>query len=148
MQNSYLSKFLVALKLDYSPALSLTLPVSSIKLLQMIQNAAAPLILNQPRWTHITPHLYLPPLAYKGLMLTYCTGTVPLLPQHSPWGLVPSYNLWAVNNQCLSSYYLLTEAWGSFPEPSNGLSLTGRIIFYPQSITRLKKMAKDQPHSC
>ncbi|KAF4082916.1 hypothetical protein AMELA_G00134090 [Ameiurus melas] len=52
---------LVISNLDYCNSLLSGLPASSIKPLQMIQNAAAHLVFNQPKTTH-TP-LHLPPLA-------------------------------------------------------------------------------------
>ncbi len=46
---------LVLSRLDYCNALLAGLPASSIKPLQLIQNAAARLIFNDPKITHITP---------------------------------------------------------------------------------------------
>ncbi|KAF4075661.1 hypothetical protein AMELA_G00221390, partial [Ameiurus melas] len=46
---------LVISKLDYCNSLLSGLPASSIKPLQMIQNAAARLVFNQPKTTHVTP---------------------------------------------------------------------------------------------
>ncbi len=47
---------LVLSRLDYSNALLAGLPASSIKPLQLIQNAAARLIFNELKSTHVTPH--------------------------------------------------------------------------------------------
>ena len=46
---------LVLSRLDYCNALLAGLPASSIKLLQLIQNAAARLIFNEPKRIHVTP---------------------------------------------------------------------------------------------
>ncbi len=46
---------LVLSRLDYCNALLAGLPASSIKPLQLIQNAAARLIFNEPKRTHVTP---------------------------------------------------------------------------------------------
>ncbi|KAF4078356.1 hypothetical protein AMELA_G00198390 [Ameiurus melas] len=46
---------LVISKLGYCNSLISGLPASSIKLLQMIQNAAARLVFNKPKTTHVTP---------------------------------------------------------------------------------------------
>ncbi len=46
---------LVLSRLDYGNALLAGLPASSIKPLQLIQNAAARLIFNEPKRTHVTP---------------------------------------------------------------------------------------------
>ncbi len=46
---------LVLSRLDYCNALLTGLPASSIKPLQLIQNAAARLIFNEPKRTHVTP---------------------------------------------------------------------------------------------
>ncbi len=46
---------LVLSRLDYCNALLASLPVSSIKPLQLIQNAAARLIFNELKRTHVTP---------------------------------------------------------------------------------------------
>ncbi len=49
---------LVLSRLDYCNALLAGLPASSIKPLQLIQNAAARLIFNEPKRTHVTPHQF------------------------------------------------------------------------------------------
>ncbi|XP_053538743.1 uncharacterized protein LOC128633591 [Ictalurus punctatus] len=77
---------LVISKLDYCNALLSGLPASSIRPLQMIQNAAARLIFNQPKRTHVTLLFislrWLPvatQIKFKALTLTYKTlsGTAP-----------------------------------------------------------------------
>ena len=69
---------MVLSRLDYCNALLAGLPACAVKPLQMIQNAAARLIFNQPKRTHVTPlliELHWLPLAarikFKSLMLTY-----------------------------------------------------------------------------
>ncbi len=78
---------LVLSRLDYCNALSAGLPASSIKPLQLIQNAAARLIFNEPKRTHVTPmfiNLHWLPIAarikFKALMFAYRTtsGSAPL----------------------------------------------------------------------
>ncbi len=74
-------------RLDYCNALLAGLPANSIKPLQLIQNAAARLIFNEPRRTHVTPlfiNLHWLPIAarikFKALMFAYrtTTGSAPL----------------------------------------------------------------------
>ncbi len=79
---------LVVSRLDYCNALLAGLPSNTIKPLQMIQNAAARLVFNEPKRTHVTPlfiSLHWLPMAarikFKTLMLAYRTTT----------GLAPSY---------------------------------------------------------
>ncbi len=78
---------LVLSRLDYCNALLAGLPASSIKPLQLIQNAAARLIFNEPKRTHVTPlfiNLHWLPIAarikFKALMFAYRTtsGSAPL----------------------------------------------------------------------
>ncbi len=78
---------LVLSRLDYCNALLAGLPASSIKPLQLIQNATARLIFNEPKRTHVTPlfiNLHWLPIAarikFKALMFTYKTtsGSAPL----------------------------------------------------------------------
>ncbi len=79
---------LVVSRLDYCNALLAGLPSNTIKPLQMIQNAAARLVFNKPKRTHVTPlfiSLHWLPVAarikFKTLMLAYRTTT----------GSAPSY---------------------------------------------------------
>ncbi len=79
---------LVVSRLDYCNALLAGLPSNTIKPLQIIQNAAARLVFNEPKRTHVTPlfiSLHWLPVAarikFKTLMLAYRTTT----------GSAPSY---------------------------------------------------------
>uniref|UniRef100_A0A8C1YQM8 Reverse transcriptase domain-containing protein n=1 Tax=Cyprinus carpio TaxID=7962 RepID=A0A8C1YQM8_CYPCA len=78
---------LVLSRLDYCNALLAGLPACSIKPLQLIQNAAARVVFNEPKKAHVTPLLirlhWLPEAArikFKVLMLAYktTTGTAPI----------------------------------------------------------------------
>ncbi len=73
---------LVISRLDYCNALQAGLPSNTIKPLQMIQNAAARLVFNEPKRAHVTPlfiSLHWLPVAariqFKTLMLAYRTAT-------------------------------------------------------------------------
>ncbi len=84
----FLVQALVVSRLDYCNALLAGLPSNTIKPLQMIQNAAARLVFNEPKRTHVTPlfiSLHWLPMAarikFKTLMLAYRTTT----------GSAPSY---------------------------------------------------------
>ncbi len=73
---------LVISRLDYCNALLAGLPTNTIKPLQMIQNAAARLVFNEPKRAHVTPLFvslnWLPAAAhikFKTLMLAYRTTT-------------------------------------------------------------------------
>ncbi len=72
---------LVLSRLDNCNALLAGFPASSIKPLQLIQNAAARLIFNEPKRTHVTPlfiNLHWLPIAarikFKALMFAYRTS--------------------------------------------------------------------------
>ncbi len=79
---------LVISRLDYCNALLAGLPSNTIKPLQMIQNAAARLVFNEPKRAHVTPlfvSLHWLPVAariqFKTLMLAY--RTFQNSPEHS-----------------------------------------------------------------
>ncbi len=80
MLHNFLSRTLS--RLDYCNALLAGLPSNTIKPLQMIQNAAARLVFNEPKRAHVTPlfiSLHCLPVAarikFKTLMLAYRTTT-------------------------------------------------------------------------
>ncbi len=67
-------------RLDYCNALLAGLPSNTIKPLQMIQNAAARLVFNEPKRAHVTPlfvslHWLPARIKFKTLMLAYRTTT-------------------------------------------------------------------------
>ncbi len=85
--SEHATQLLVLSRLDYCNALLAGLPANSIKPLQLIQNAAARLIFNEPKRTHITPlfiNLHWLPIAarikFKALMFACKTtsGSAPL----------------------------------------------------------------------
>jgi len=93
---------LVLSRLDYCNALLAGLPASSIKPLQLIQNAAARLIFNEPKRIHVTPlfiNLHWLPIAarikFKALMFAYktTTGSAPLYLNSLLQTYVPSRSL-------------------------------------------------------
>ncbi len=78
----FLAQALVIFRLDYCNALLSGLPSNTIKPLQIIQNAAARLVFNEPKRAHVTPlfvSLHWLPVAaciqFKTLMLAYRTTT-------------------------------------------------------------------------
>ncbi len=88
MLHNFLSRPWSFLGLDYCNALLAGLPSNTIKPLQMIQNAAARLVFNEPKRAHVTPlfvFLHWLPVAarikFKTLMIAYRTTT----------GSAPSY---------------------------------------------------------
>jgi len=71
---------MVISRLDYCNALLTGLPACAVKPLQMVQNAAAPLVFDQPKRAHVTPlfiEIHWLPIAgvwyinFKSLMLAY-----------------------------------------------------------------------------
>ncbi len=98
---------LVLSRLDYCSALLAGLPANSIKPLQLIQNAAARLIFNELKRTHVTPlFINLPiPIAarikFKALMFAYrtTTGSAPLYLNSLLQTYVPSRSLRSVSKR-------------------------------------------------
>ncbi len=93
---------LVLSRLDYCNAVLAGLPANSIKPLPLIQNAAARLIFNEPKRTHVTPlfiNLHWLPIAarikFKALMFAYKTtsGSAPLYLNSVLQTYVPSRSL-------------------------------------------------------
>ncbi len=93
---------LVLSRLDYCNALLAGVPANSIKPLQLIQNATARLIFNEPKRTHVTPlfiNLHWLPIAarikFKALMFAYktTTGSAPLYLNSLLQTYVPSRSL-------------------------------------------------------
>ncbi len=93
---------LVLSRLDYCNALLASLPASSIKPLQLIQNAAARLIFNEPKRTHVTLlfinlHWLLisARIKFKALMFAYRTtsGSAPLYLNSLLQTYIPSRSL-------------------------------------------------------
>ncbi len=105
-----LAQALVISRLDYCNALLAGLPSNTIKPLQMIQNAAARLVFNEPKRAHVTPlfvSLHWLPVAariqFKTLMLTYrtTTGSAPTY-FHSLLRIdIPSRSLRSASERCL-----------------------------------------------
>ncbi len=99
---------LVLSRLDYCNALLAGLPAKSIKHLQLIQNAAARLIFNEPKRTHVTPlfiNLHWLPIAarikFKALMFAYKTtsGSAPLYLNSILQTYVPTRSLRSASEQ-------------------------------------------------
>ncbi len=97
-----LVRALVLSRLDYCNALLAGLPASSIKPLQLIQNAAARFIFNEPKRMHVTPlfiDLHWLPIAarikFKALMFAYktTTGSAPVYLNSLLQTYVPSRSL-------------------------------------------------------
>ncbi len=100
---------LVLSRLDYCNALLAGLPANSIKPLQLIQNAAARLIFNEPKRTHVTPlfiNLHWLPIAArikkKALMFAYKTtsGSARLYLNSVLQTYVPSRSLRSASERC------------------------------------------------
>ncbi len=101
---------LVISRLDYCNALLAGLPSNTIKPLQMIQNAAARLVFNEPKRAHVTPlfvFLHWLPVAaciqFKTLMLAYrtATGSVPTYFHSLMTIYIPSRSLRSASEQRL-----------------------------------------------
>ncbi len=102
---------LVLSRLDYCNALLAGLPASSIKPLQLIQNAAARLIFNEPKRMHVTPlfiNLHWLPIAacikFKALMFAYRTtsGSALLYLNSLLQTYMPSRSLHSASERCIT----------------------------------------------
>ena len=102
-------------KLDYCNSLLTGLPACTLKPLQLIQNAAARLVFNQPRFSHVTPLLrslhWLPVAArteYKTLMLVFKASK----------GMAPPYLQSLIEAKKPRGYALRSANTGLLEEPS------------------------------
>ena len=102
-------------KLDYCNSLLTGLPACTLKPLQLIQNAAARLVFNQPRFSHVTPLLrslhWLPVAArteYKTLMLVFKASK----------GMAPPYLRSLIEAKKPCGYALRSANTGLLEEPS------------------------------
>ncbi len=101
---------LVLSRLDYCNALLAGLPACTIKPLQLIQNAAARVVFNEPKKAHVTPlfiRLHWLPIAarikFKVLMFAYktTTGTAPIYLNSLVQTYAPSRSLRSASERCL-----------------------------------------------
>src|SRR4029434_3666764 len=105
-------------RLDYCNGLLTGLPACVVKPLQMIQNAAARLVFNQPKRAHVTPLLtelhWLPVAAritFKSLMLVYrvIAGSAPTYLNALLRANLTPRMLRSSNERHLASYLALPE---------------------------------------
>ncbi len=131
---------LVISRLDYCNALLAGLPSNTIKPLQMIQNAAARLVFNEPKRAHVTPlfvSLHWLPFAariqFKTLMLAYrtTTGSAPSYFHSLLRIYIPSRSLRSASERRLVVHH--REAQNHSPEHSLSPLLAGGMIFPPPS---------------
>ncbi len=129
---------LVISRLDYCNALLAGLPSNTIKPLQMIQNAAARLVFNEPKKAHVTPlfvSLHWLPVAarikFKTLMLAYRTtsGSAPSYFHSLLRIYIPSRSLRSAGERRLDDGTHHREAQNHSPEHSRSPFLTGGMIF-------------------
>ncbi len=108
MQHNSLFRLLFCPDLTIAMLSLAGLPASSIKPLQLIQNAAARLIFNEPKRTHVTPlfiNLHWLPIAarikFKALMFAYRTtsGSAPLYLNSLLQTYMPSRSLRSASEQ-------------------------------------------------
>ncbi len=132
---------LVISRLDYCYALLVVLPSNTIQSLQMIQNAAARQVFNEPKRAHVTPlfvSLHWLPVAariqFKTLTLAYRTTTESAPTYfHSLLRIyMPSRSLRSASERCLSSQrgskslsrtfsFTVPGWWNDLPTPSGML---------------------------
>ncbi len=120
---------LVISRLDYCNALLAELPSCKIKPLQMIQNAAARLVFNEPKRAHVTPlfvSLHWLPVAarikFKTLMLAYRTAT----------GSAPSYFLTSLMTIYIPSRSLRSASeWRIVVPSQRGTKSLSRMFSFP-----------------
>ncbi|KAK9976737.1 hypothetical protein ABG768_021940, partial [Culter alburnus] len=145
---------LVLSRLDYCNALLAGLPACTIKPLQLIQNAAARLVFNEPKRAHVTPlfvSLHWLPVAariqFKALMFAYRTtaGSAPLYLNSLLQTYMPSRSLRSASERRLvvplhrGTKSLSRTFSGSVPGWWNDLP---RSIRAAESLAIFKKMLK------
>ncbi|XP_067220280.1 uncharacterized protein [Chanodichthys erythropterus] len=145
---------LVLSRLDYCNALLAGLPACTIKPLQLIQNAAARLVFNEPKRAHVTPlfiSLHWLPVAariqFKALMFAYRTtaGSAPLYLNSLLQTYAPSRNLRSASERRLvvpshrGTKSLSRTFSGTVPGWWNDLP---RSIRAAESLAIFKKMLK------
>ncbi|XP_056593655.1 uncharacterized protein LOC130412880, partial [Triplophysa dalaica] len=145
---------LVISRLDYCNALLGGPPAKAMKPLQLVQNAAARLVFQQPKRAHVTPlfisHHWLPVAArisFKSLMLAYrtITGSAPAYFHTLLHSYTPSRSMRSANQRCLElpshkgskslsrSFSFTTPSWWNIL-PNSVRSTT--------SLTTFKKLVK------
>ncbi len=133
---------LVISRLDYCNALLAGLPSNTIKPLQMIQNAAARLVFNEPKRAHVTPlfvSLHWLPVAariqFKTLMLAYrtTTGSAPTYFHSLLRIYTPSRSLRSASDLSLSRTFSFTVPgrWNDLPTP---IRRAGSLSIFKQQL--------------